>query len=686
MSAHSMLRVHEIRESVAKTAKMLAQESVSVTQRGAKAYCTWDSKGNLIGINLPVIPDDPKPEFLVALQGFLDHEVAHALFTDSKYARPKAEGKKEDPLEVLTNAVEDCRIERKMSDRFPGAALNLHSLRQFLIKETFAKDTQALRDDKSTPDHMKEQTLMGMNVVPYLRARSGQKECQEYLEEYGLEEMFKKVDEALPTLGKRLRTMKTSKDAREIATDIKAVLMNEDPPSGGKGDPDDGEGDSGESEGEGSGKGKGKGKKSEKNEKPKDKSEKSESEGEDKDEGESEGETGGDPSEDESEDEGSGEGSGEDESEEAEAGGNLKKGSGGGKGAPKDPIFIDMNAIRDTDELAEQALEKMLKGAYSKTLQTDFTKDLDDISPYRVPAGVKIDTTAHEESVKKATGALQQELKRLIVARSQSFHVPGFRSGRLNGPSLHRLSANDDRVFKRRHVSETKAVALELVVDLSGSMNSGSKLKTAMEAAWAFSQVLDGLKIKHEVVGFTTVPLFGYKDGGKGVDYGHEITDSKAQQKYTEEYQAFAKTVGGSGTVRYLNLWMPIFKGFEEGFTPLVRQRMAHQIKNKTRMHQNNDAAAIEAAGLRLLSRSEPRKIMIVLSDGSPCDTGVNHGVIGETMRSHIAKFEKAGMEIIGIGVQDSSVKQFYKKNTVIQNVSELPGKLTSILKTALLG
>ncbi|UDF05076.1 hypothetical protein [Asticcacaulis sp. AND118] len=258
MSHQTMLKAAEIREAIVKTVRLLAKNSIQVTQRGSQAYCRFDLvTGKPILINLPIIPDNPTPEFMTALQGFLDHEVAHALFTTSNHSPEDPRSKKRNRHHVMTNIVEDCRIEIQMSKEFRGAAINLAALRDYLIKDVWAKETDAI-----------------------------------------------------------------------------------------------------------------------------------------------------------------------------------------------------------------------------------------------------------------------------MAARSQSYYVPGHRSGRLSSPSLHRLSTGDDRVFRRKHVHESKAVAVTLLIDLSGSMH-GQKCRTAIESAWGFSQVLDNLKIKHEIIGFTSLDLYNLKDGGKGYDYGKEEKDKR---------------------------------------------------------------------------------------------------------------------------------------------------------------
>jgi cobalamin biosynthesis protein CobT len=49
-----------------------------------------------------------------------------------------------------------------------------------------------------------------------------------------------------------------------------------------------------------------------------------------------------------------------------------------------------------------------------------------------------------------------------------------------------------------------------------------------------------------------------------------------------------------------------------------------------------------------------------------------------------VERLGKAGFELVGIGIQDDSVKYYYPKNFVIQNVQELPGLVMNELRRIL--
>jgi hypothetical protein len=78
----ALLKTAKIRESITKTTRLLVRDKVEVRQRGVQPLVAYNKDGSVKFINLPVIPDSPSPEFMDAMQGFLDHEAAHVFFTN----------------------------------------------------------------------------------------------------------------------------------------------------------------------------------------------------------------------------------------------------------------------------------------------------------------------------------------------------------------------------------------------------------------------------------------------------------------------------------------------------------------------------------------------------------------------------------------------------------------------------
>ena len=150
-----------LREVVVKVTKLLAGQSIQVTQRGAQAYAKADKTGKPYLVNIPFIPDTATPGFIAAIQGFIDHEVGHILFTDWSVQK-KIRG--DQKLHNCWNIVEDPFIERMMSKKFPGTAYNLDKVYGYFIEHITA------------PALAKAETEMqefGVLLVPVIRALVG---------------------------------------------------------------------------------------------------------------------------------------------------------------------------------------------------------------------------------------------------------------------------------------------------------------------------------------------------------------------------------------------------------------------------------------------------------------------------------------------------------------------------------
>ena len=267
-----------------------------------------------------------------------------------------------------------------------------------------------------------------------------------------------------------------------------------------------------------------------------------------------------------------------------------------------------------------------------------------------------------EEETRHMVGIMQKNIERMMAARSQSVKVPGFRSGRLNSAGLHRLFANDDRIFRRKFEAKTKDTAVGLLIDNSGSM-SGKKQAVAMATGFALSQTLERVGIPHEVVGFTTGSMNVPGLSGRMI--------SAEQSRIGRHFS------------RVEPLYMPIFKEFQERLTPEVKRRFASAHSDQDFLSQNADGECVEIATNRLLRRPEKRKVLIVLSDGSPSCPGVHADQLYKLHKA-IKDAETQKVDLVGIGILSEAVRSFYPRHIVLKDLNSLPGtvmgELTRIL------
>lgn len=717
--------VSVIRESIGKIVALLTNRSINVTQRGAKAYVQYHSKTGAIQlVNIPYLPDDASEEFIAAVQGFLDHEVGHVLYTDPKVVTML---RKESPkVKNLANAIEDVYIERKMAQAFTGSTGNLNSVRRFYLdrvaKPKIAEALAAGDMNAATgyaslvqfrawggqqmaadfladnPEYAKlTEPLakkLGDDLIEKIKKASSSKECLDLARA-----MYKKLEEAKAPPsppdekddaedGAGSPADKPSK-SEEPSDEVSDDAPGEAPGEADKPDPEDKGSSSAETDDSG-----------------KEREEKSESEIEDvppevgddggtdggdrKDtdteedtdtedatdseghpEGDPEGDTdpedglsiaeeGEEPDDEDREGEGATEteGEGADDVTESSPTESTKKGTDE-KDSADEPDTDPFDTERDFDDDMSRALTEAAIAEIGDSSYQIFSTDWDKIEPApmcknEALVGKMVDKTQH------MIASIQKSLERAISAKARKTWNPGQRRGRIAPGALFRTSVGDDRVFRKRYETHAKNTAVSLLVDCSGSMGWCGKIQTAGLAAFALSSTLERLKVTHEVIGFTT----------KG------SAPLKA---------AMRSEGGGIAYARDQALYMPIFKGFNERLGLEAKSRLAHLTEHPGWLNENVDGECLKIAATRLKAQRAERHVLIVLSDGSPACPGNYASLVSHLKKTARDLDKDAGVEVIGVGIMDNSVRNFYEKYVVLNDINELPTTLIAELSKVLL-
>lgn len=358
----------------------------------------------------------------------------------------------------------------------------------------------------------------------------------------------------------------------------------------------------------------------------------------------------------------------------------------------------DFENIKDTDETLAEVINTGIKDAikgkyYVFSTQYDqvYTIASKTNAKDRFGNAKKITTEILDQTVREATGVLQKNIRRLIAARSRSIHTPGFRSGKLHGAALHRITTGDDRLFRRKQEAVTVDTAITMLIDCSGSMDTKvssnkSRIDIAIESAYAMAQVLSKVGVDFEVIGFTN---------------NHSVApyceSPEVFKEYEKELDALVKS--GITVSRYYPLIFPIFKSFNESFTPSVAQRFAcaqADTSGQLKMMANTDGESLRYAARRLAAQQVERRIMIVLSDGLPAaypamvapgdDYREAQTLLEGDLVIAVQEITKSGIEVLGIGMGYEGVRDYYPNAEVINNVSALPKVLMGQLSRMLVG
>lgn len=237
---------------------------------------------------------------------------------------------------------------------------------------------------------------------------------------------------------------------------------------------------------------------------------------------------------------------------------------------------------------------------------------------------------------------LASKVKRLFTSMKQVQWEHGQKRGRISGKNLWKAKGPiySDEVFRRKQVKLDMDTAITVLCDFSGSM-SGYKYAHAAKAALMLNEAVVKIGAPVELLGFSE-----NHDGPINVimkSFGEiRVSEGELKQRY-----AIAAN------------WMG----------------------------QNSDGESIAWAYGRLKQRQEKRKVLIVLSDGSPASWNGDYGaevVYTREVVKHIE--ENTPVEIYGVGIMDENVKHFYKEYKVINSGEELEDMLLGLVKTKIMG
>ena len=698
-------RVAEFREITNKVISILTERKINVTQQGLSAFVRYNSKSEIEQLNIPYIPDDASEEVLSAVRGFLDHEVSHVLHTNNAALIRTVKGldeKEGKRIANLANIIEDPRIERAMRKRFPGTGGNLSYLLRFIYDRGLKNQIeQAIQTNN-------KKTLFALGLPLLVSHWSGDENATLFVKELDLETHLSEECDLLEPFTAKMPSLNSTDEVCEMAYAIYKALKDRVPPSaeGQEGECQDGEGEKSKNNPK---KSKNNKSKSNSNNKQTDK-EKSENSSKSEKNNEDENEEDGEQDQEDSDngkdgDEGQEDGEGQEEGDEpgegdegqngeAEAedegdGSDESKGKGQGEtnGNTKQvsgEMTEALDNVMDSSSRASDVIKSSIADSVSKNSYLVYTTDYDKVIPVTVGEDVMDMVDAQisktEEQTRSLTGQMQSHLRRMLAQQSFSINHGGLRSGKLQQSSLHRLTLNDDRVFFRREEHEAQDTVVTLLIDNSGSMG-GHKVKMACTAGFALAQALTRLSVPFEILGFTTSTTdLPYSLHGQMIIEQKNIGRNFSRFKpiVTYEYKKFSdvfnikvkrRLVGAGGSREYSSGYYSRNTG---GFDSQVE------------MQENVDGESLLIAASRIGVRHEQRKIIMVLSDGQPSCGSTSE--LAAHLSYAVAECEKRNIETIGIGIDDASVKKFYPKNIVINDVEELPTKVIGELKKFMIG
>ena len=184
--------------------------------------------------------------------------------------------------------------------------------------------------------------------------------------------------------------------------------------------------------------------------------------------------------------------------------------------------------------------------------------------------------------------------------------------------------------FKQERSANFPATAVTILVDNSGSMR-GPPIAMAAACAEILGSVLERCGVQSEILGFTTSHWRGGKARAHWISQGRPADPGRVTDLLHVVYKPAARP----------------WRRFRESIAVMLDDAL---------LKENVDGEALLWAHARLLRRPEPRKVLMVISDGAPCDEVTlaenDAGYLERHLRTVIREIEeRSPVELLAIGI-----------------------------------
>jgi cobaltochelatase CobT len=268
-------------------------------------------------------------------------------------------------------------------------------------------------------------------------------------------------------------------------------------------------------------------------------------------------------------------------------------------------------------------------------------------------------------SLRTVVSRLAKRLMRVLMSQQARHWQFDLEEGLLDSSRLAQVVARggNARPFKQEMDSSFPSTVVTLLIDHSGSMR-GRPMKIAALTVEIFVRVLERCGIRCEVLGFTTRDWDGGEPAREWAARGYPDSPGRLN--------ALEHIIVKSADVPW--------RRARVGLGLFLRDEM---------LKENIDGEAVAWAHARLQARSERRRILVVISDGTPMDEATlaanGHEYLDRHLASVVDDIEtRSPVQLAAIGI-GHDVSRFYRNATRIRRIDDLGPALTAKLM-ALLG
>ena len=233
--------------------------------------------------------------------------------------------------------------------------------------------------------------------------------------------------------------------------------------------------------------------------------------------------------------------------------------------------------------------------------------------------------------------AISKQLQKSLLRQLRDQQRGGKQTGLLMGRRLdaHALCRGDGKVFTKNALpSQPPGMAVGLLLDESGSMCSQDRATYARASAIILYDFCQALRVP--------VMVYGHSTGNSGVElYSYSEFDAIDRE---DKYRLVDISARGS----------------------------------------NRDGAALRFVAERLSHRPEELKLLILVSDGQPADTGYYGTAAEEDLRGIQQEYRRKGILFVAAAIGDDkeNMERIYGDSFLdITDLNQLPVKLTQVVK-----
>lgn len=318
-------------------------------------------------------------------------------------------------------------------------------------------------------------------------------------------------------------------------------------------------------------------------------------------------------------------------------------------------IEVNRDYLPELSNTVEAEMERLLDTMAEKTvcqeLEQDRLRELNQeaqsISYGDIHKGVPIrvnrmtevppNLVAQYDAIAGPLLAISKQLQKSLLRQLRDQQRGGKQTGLLMGRRLdaHALFRSDGKVFTKNALPiQPPEMAVGLLLDESGSMSSCDRATYARASAIILYDFCQALRVP--------VMVYGHSTGSKGVElYSYSEFDA-------------------------------------------IDREDKYRLVDISARDNNRDGAALRFVAERLSHRPEELKLLILVSDGQPADTGYYGTAAEEDLRGIQQEYRRKGILFIAAAIGDDKedIERIYGDSFLdITDLIQLPVKLTQVVK-----